>query len=399
MDSCVQLSDPTFQNIQFLNCDVGCTAPITVRFCAIRWKLDESSIYINECTDFLDRKALVLVPQSTPGNWVLHARRIYVVYGEQRRAAESSPSPKDSSVKRSTLEDGASRTASKFKWDGETVDSRYVSGYQACLRKEGTSELSKINLSEFEHQTVTQLPDEYNGNVVFELPPATLAELAKKGGGLTGMDRGNDCDINTTSRKRKGPATSTIHPTDTHRHDRVVVTTQVNRTVRGRLSFDFEPPQRAEMEPGESSRPPQHAVTEPGESSRPPVLAVTAMTTLSSSTDDSAEPEGQNDVTDSQPVQRNQEVPMYTFITSLSSDDEPAEDPFQQEHPHFPEPEAEIAGPEEPEFEVPEEPYFEVPADPEIAVPRPYIADPDEPQVVVLGATPRRRPNTRASMT
>ncbi|KAL3675854.1 hypothetical protein R1sor_025802 [Riccia sorocarpa] len=163
------------------------------RFCAIRWKLDESSIYINECTDFLDRKALVLVPQSTPGNWVLHARRIYVVYGEQRRAAESSPSPKDSSVKRSTLDDGASRTTSKFKWDGETVDSSYVSGYQTCLRIEGMSELSKINLSEFEHQTVTQLPDEYNGNMVFELPPATLAELAKKGGGLTGMDRGNDC--------------------------------------------------------------------------------------------------------------------------------------------------------------------------------------------------------------
>ncbi|KAL3675368.1 hypothetical protein R1sor_025316 [Riccia sorocarpa] len=145
-------------------------------------------------------------------------------------------------------------------------------------------------------------------------------------------------DINTTSRKRKGPATSTIHPTDTHRHNRVAVTTQVNRTVRGRLSFDFEPPQRAEMEPGESSRPPQHAVTELGESSRPPVSAVTAVTTLSSSTDDSAKP---------------------------------------------------IASPEEPEFEVL--------ADPEIAVPRPYSADPDEP--VVLGVILRRRPNTRASMT
>ncbi|KAL3686542.1 hypothetical protein R1sor_009116 [Riccia sorocarpa] len=156
----METSYPTFQDIQFLNCDAGGTAPITVRFCAIRWKLDESSIYINKCTDFLDRKALVLVPQSTLGNWVLHTRRIYVVYG---RAAESYPSPKDSSVKRSTLEDGASRTASKFKWDGETVDSSYVSGYQACLRIEGTSELSKINLSEFEHQTVTQLPDEYNG--------------------------------------------------------------------------------------------------------------------------------------------------------------------------------------------------------------------------------------------
>ncbi|KAL3688982.1 hypothetical protein R1sor_015291 [Riccia sorocarpa] len=413
MDSCVQLSDPTFQDIQFLNCDAGGTAPITVRFCAIRWKLDESSIYINECTDFLDRKALVLVPQSTPGNWVLHARRIYVVYG---RAAESYPSPKDSSVKRSTLEDGASRIASKFKWDGETVDSSYVSGYQACLQIEETSELSKINLSEFEHQTVTQLLDDYNGNVVFELPPATLADLAKKDARLGTTDAFEKAfdfairrtaplaniphiisgDINTTSRKRKGLATSTIHPTDTHRHDRVAVTTQVKRTVRGKLSFDFEPP--------------EHAVPELGESSRPPVSAVTAVTTLSSSTDDSAEPDRQNDVTDSQPVQRNLEVPVYTFITSLSSDDEPAEDPLQQGHPHFPVPEPEIAGPAEPvkqyfpipaepEFEAPKAPFFEVPADPEMAGPEPNIADPDEPEVVVLGVTPRRRPNTRVSMT
>ncbi|KAL3675369.1 hypothetical protein R1sor_025317 [Riccia sorocarpa] len=156
MDSCVQLSDPTFQDIQFLNCDAGGTAPIIVRFCAIRWKLDESSIYINECTDFLDRKALVLVPQSTPGNWVLHARRIYVVYGEQRRAAESSPSPKDSSVKRSTLEDG-------------------LRGHHR-----NSSGMERLSIQ------ATSLDTRL-------LHPTTLAELAKKGGGLTGMDRGNDC--------------------------------------------------------------------------------------------------------------------------------------------------------------------------------------------------------------
>ncbi|KAL3692507.1 hypothetical protein R1sor_006158 [Riccia sorocarpa] len=172
-------------------------------------------------------------------------------------------------------------------------------------------------------------------------------------------------------------------------------------SVRGRLSFDFKPP--------------QHAVTEPGESSRPPISAVTAVTILSSSTDDSAEPKRQNDVADSQPVQRNLEVPVYTFITSLSSNDEPVEIPLQHDHPHFSIPEPEIVGPAEPEFEIPEEPcfavppepefeapgapYFAVPADPEIACPEPYIADPDEPEVVVLGVTPRRRPNTRASMT
>ncbi|KAL3690167.1 hypothetical protein R1sor_016476 [Riccia sorocarpa] len=46
-------------------------------------------------------------------------------------------------------------------------------------------------------------------------------------------------DINTTTYKRKGPATSTIHSGDTHRHDRVAVTSQVTRRVKGRLHFDF----------------------------------------------------------------------------------------------------------------------------------------------------------------
>ncbi|KAL3694013.1 hypothetical protein R1sor_007664 [Riccia sorocarpa] len=46
-------------------------------------------------------------------------------------------------------------------------------------------------------------------------------------------------DINTTTYKRKGPATSTIHSGDMHRHDRVAVTSQVTRRVKGRLHFDF----------------------------------------------------------------------------------------------------------------------------------------------------------------
>ncbi|KAL3701458.1 hypothetical protein R1sor_019480 [Riccia sorocarpa] len=46
-------------------------------------------------------------------------------------------------------------------------------------------------------------------------------------------------DINTTTYKRKGPATSTIRSGDTHKHDRVAVTSQVTRRVKGRLHFDF----------------------------------------------------------------------------------------------------------------------------------------------------------------
>ncbi|KAL3693491.1 hypothetical protein R1sor_007142 [Riccia sorocarpa] len=94
-------------------------------------------------------------------------------------------------LKKSVLDDGASRTVSE--WEGRVCDPDLVSGYEAVLQIEGSSELSRLALSSFEHQIVSLLPDAYNGNVIFELPPVSHEELAKKGGMLAGMDRSNDC--------------------------------------------------------------------------------------------------------------------------------------------------------------------------------------------------------------
>ena len=57
--------------------------------------------------------------------------------------------------------------------------------------KSGRSILKTVDLSSFKHKVVKFLPIEYNGNCIFELPPAAIV---KEGGlsRLDGMDRKRD---------------------------------------------------------------------------------------------------------------------------------------------------------------------------------------------------------------
>ncbi|KAL3687247.1 hypothetical protein R1sor_013556 [Riccia sorocarpa] len=183
MDACAQLSDPLFLDIQLVPTEPDGTITVSAQFCAVRWKLQPSSVYINERREILDRQATVLVNQSKPGFWVLKAGLTYIVFGTT--ADSTSPVVRD--------EDGASRTASKINWKGVDCSSSIVSGFEACLRIEGTSELAKLQLPNFQHRPVSQLPNSYDGNLIFELPPSSPEELSKKDGALVGMDRGNDC--------------------------------------------------------------------------------------------------------------------------------------------------------------------------------------------------------------
>ncbi|KAL3693030.1 hypothetical protein R1sor_006681 [Riccia sorocarpa] len=188
MDSCVQLSDSTFRDIQLLPCEPDGTTTVQSDFLAARWKYVENSIFVNERTELLDREASLLVIPEKVGLWRLKGGRSYVVGGF---ANEVSASRGVSVLKKSVLDDGASRTVSE--WEGRVSDPDLVSGYEAVLQIEGSSELSRLDLSSFEHQVVSLLLDAYDGNVIFELPPVSPDELAKKGGMLAGMDRSNDC--------------------------------------------------------------------------------------------------------------------------------------------------------------------------------------------------------------
>ncbi|KAL3695533.1 hypothetical protein R1sor_009609 [Riccia sorocarpa] len=88
MDSCAQLSDPLFQDIQLVPTEPDGTITISAQFCALRWKLQQSSVYINERREILDRQATVLLNQSKPGFWHLKAGLKYIVFGT---AADSTP--------------------------------------------------------------------------------------------------------------------------------------------------------------------------------------------------------------------------------------------------------------------------------------------------------------------
>ncbi|KAL3679030.1 hypothetical protein R1sor_021986 [Riccia sorocarpa] len=124
---------------------------------------------------------MILVEETVVGICKLKRGLTYVVFGNAAKSAAGTPG------KRSLQEDGSSRTLSKRNWDGIQNEPNYVSAYEACLRIEGTSELSKLYLASFEHRQVDHLPEDYDGNVIFELPPSTQADLSKKGGGLVGQ--------------------------------------------------------------------------------------------------------------------------------------------------------------------------------------------------------------------
>ncbi|CAM6104164.1 unnamed protein product [Calypogeia fissa] len=67
-----------------------------------------------------------------------------------------------------------------------------ISALEAFLHISGTSELLKFRKQEdFDWKQVDCMPDSYNRNVVFELPPVDC--LDGRGKGLQNMDRKNDC--------------------------------------------------------------------------------------------------------------------------------------------------------------------------------------------------------------
>ncbi|KAL3686415.1 hypothetical protein R1sor_008989 [Riccia sorocarpa] len=180
MDNWVQLSDPGFKDIQLLTPEADDTSPVSVNFCSVRWKLDPSSVYVCQRTEIFEREVMILVEKAAVGIYKLKRGLTYL--GEALTSG------------RRVVKDPFERI-----WDGIQNDPNYVSAYEACLRIEETSELSKLYLASFEHRVVDHLPEDYDGNVIFELPPSTQADLSRKGRGLVGMDQAHDCWLWTKS--------------------------------------------------------------------------------------------------------------------------------------------------------------------------------------------------------
>ncbi|KAL3700394.1 hypothetical protein R1sor_018416 [Riccia sorocarpa] len=232
---------------------------------------------------------LICAEKSSNVTWTLRAGKRYRIFGivdSNVQPGDVGISTRDVQRRASTftgpsgIDEGASTSFVPTTWPGIPPDPSIESLYSALKHIRGRSELSRLNLDNFTHMLVLRLPGDYNGNVIFELPPMKAEDLQKKGAILDGMDRSHDCwistkctttsaalgsqradynvnrihcvgslqyipivlngDIRTRTVKRKSAYSTGIGKNDTHRHDKVAVTQQAVRYVRGRLHFGPE---------------------------------------------------------------------------------------------------------------------------------------------------------------
>ncbi|KAL3700007.1 hypothetical protein R1sor_018029 [Riccia sorocarpa] len=165
-------------------------------------------------------------------------------------------------------------------------------------------------------------------------------------------------DLATKKQKRKTLVTNTIHAEDTHRHDHIAMTAQVQRRVRSRLEFDIGdtvPTTPGNFEAGQSA-PQGRTGTDPAD-----------ITTISTSSDISTPDIEENVVNKYQPIvpeegeQDPNPVPTVDFVEPISETES----------------EVEIIG------------HIRQQS------PRQSTEDDGEPDVVILRVTPRSRPPTR----
>ncbi|KAL3682166.1 hypothetical protein R1sor_000188 [Riccia sorocarpa] len=166
----------------------GEVAVVDETFYASRWKLQCGTIHISKWSVTNGVQQSSTVKKSVDGTWELAAGGRYRVFGFPAAGPSTILSPRSS-----TVDETGSSTQFSVEWPGVPLDSRVVSSYSEVRNMRGRSELSKLNIIDFQHQLVVQLPDQYNGNMVFELPPKESKDLLKKGAMLEGMDRTYEC--------------------------------------------------------------------------------------------------------------------------------------------------------------------------------------------------------------
>ncbi|KAL3688738.1 hypothetical protein R1sor_015047 [Riccia sorocarpa] len=83
-------------------------------------------------------------------------------------------------------------------WPGVRRDPHLLSAFDAAMSVSAPNELGKMDLKSFSYQRVLELPQNYDGNKIFEFPPVTGHTTSKRNGFREGMDRRNDCFLWTS---------------------------------------------------------------------------------------------------------------------------------------------------------------------------------------------------------
>ncbi|KAL3684976.1 hypothetical protein R1sor_002998 [Riccia sorocarpa] len=195
MDDKIYLTFRGSDDTDLLPCTGG-EAVVDVNYCRARWNLVPDSIYISGRAPHGGELLNVFV-QKSGGTWTLLAGKSYTIFGivDLAQSVHGILPPSQATPTSTVTGPAASTTAATTTWDGIPPDPSVVSSYTALRDIKGRSELSKLMLPEFTHMPVVRLPDQYNGNIVFELPPLKTEDVFKKGAILEGMDRAHDCWI------------------------------------------------------------------------------------------------------------------------------------------------------------------------------------------------------------
>ncbi|KAL3700276.1 hypothetical protein R1sor_018298 [Riccia sorocarpa] len=78
--------------------------------------------------------------------------------------------------------------------DVATRSVRFIDdAFDASMTVSAACELGKLDLKTFSYQCVLELPNSYDGNIIFELPPVGAQDAMRRNGFRAGMDRRNDC--------------------------------------------------------------------------------------------------------------------------------------------------------------------------------------------------------------
>ncbi|KAL3702120.1 hypothetical protein R1sor_020142 [Riccia sorocarpa] len=206
--------------------DQNGSVEIRESFLAIRFSLQLGTVFIKreiktECGEVSTLS--IDIQESSKGRcWTLHEGSTNVVYGLHRSTClhpskfvsrtirddvnpdgddtgGTSASKNQQPECQTTFSNPITRAASEVAsdpypgWKGIPRDPYLQSAFDAAMSVSAACELGKLDLKTFNFYQVLELPQSYNGNVIFELPPVIEQECTKRNGFRKGMDRRNDC--------------------------------------------------------------------------------------------------------------------------------------------------------------------------------------------------------------
>ncbi|KAL3675270.1 hypothetical protein R1sor_025218 [Riccia sorocarpa] len=188
-------------------------------YLAIRFSLELGSIYVSRelTTESGEVASLSLEPIDTSKGrtWTLDMNSTNVVYGgryKTRTSAlavppnvidlEEAPHERSPRSERDNATSYATPTTPISPsndnepypgWHGVARDPHLLSAFDAAMTVSAANNVGKLDLKLFKFQLVLELPQRYDGNQIFELPPVSGNVITKRNGFRAGMDRRQDC--------------------------------------------------------------------------------------------------------------------------------------------------------------------------------------------------------------